>query len=574
LDIRQLLHASPLQREARIAQLLAAGGDGGAPLAARALDGARGRLRARGESSTLEGPALEDAAHELEARLEEGGSPEDALAWTNAQKRRLAAESVGRRRAERALEARVAELPVVSAQELRDLEREAALLEGRESDRRRALGRREEAARALDEARRALEAAQAERARFEAKAGDWTRELARIERALDALEIPPYADPPEAEALLRRADRVEREAGEIEEPEFAAPSPGSAAARRAAWIEVGRIGEELAAIARTEPSAAAYRTLRHALRLSQLSAAALRREEGELEAAQSDEERARSLRARRARLLEEAARGRAEAGERIRSAREAYAAAHGEAGERRRGWIARREELRLLEAEDRATASALDRARREAAFRKRALDELGTEIPAPGDPPRLLALQAEIERRAGARAARLELERAMGERERIEAGRSAFAALEWALQRLREERLGEAGGPLVRRMTQLLRAGGRREIPYLVAGGGACRIGWRTPAGKEVGIQTLSGGEWTLFAAALTASMLLLREAPLRLLLVEAGEADATTLRSLLAVLRAAADGLTAAVVLTHLDVRASGWTVVKHFPPLRAESA
>ena len=142
-------------------------------------------------------------------------------------------------------------------------------------------------------------------------------------------------------------------------------------------------------------------------------------------------------------------------------------------------------------------------------------------------------------------------------------------------QRIREERLGQAGGPLVQQMTRILRAGGRRESPFLEAGQGSCRIGWRTPAGYSVLIQTLSGGEWTLFASALASSLILLRAPALRFLFVEAGEADPDTLRSLLDGLRSVSESLTSVMVLTHHpNVTAKGWTILRHLPALQAESA
>ena len=162
----------------------------------------------------------------------------------------------------------------------------------------------------------------------------------------------------------------------------------------------------------------------------------------------------------------------------------------------------------------------------------------------------------------------------MSERAHGEESRTAFAVLEWALQRIRERRLDLGGGPLVQTMGRILRAGGRREAPFLEASRGSCRIGWRTPSGQPVLIQSLSGGEWTLFASALAASLLLLRNPPLRFLFVEAGEADPNTLRSLLAGLRSVGGSLTMVMILTHLPVNPKGWTVLGQLPPFQAESA
>lgn len=262
----------------------------------------------------------------------------------------------------------------------------------------------------------------------------------------------------------------------------------------------------------------------------------------------------------------------------MKAARSAYIAAYGEAIRKRRDLAARRFALRrqLAEADsaDRATSIALERAAVELDVSRRQRADLQTQAPEPEDPERLARLRAEIETLSQARAARQELERSVGELARVEERRATFAALEWALQRVRERRLDQSSEPLVQGMTRILRAGGRRETPFMEATGGSCRIGWRTPTGQQVLIQALSGGEWTLFASALAASLVILRGPALRFLLVEAGEADAKTLQSLLAGLRSVGGSLTSVLVLTHLPVTAKGWTVIGHLPSLQAESA
>ena len=117
-------------------------------------------------------------------------------------------------------------------------------------------------------------------------------------------------------------------------------------------------------------------------------------------------------------------------------------------------------------------------------------------------------------------------------------------------------------------LDSILHAAGRTETPFFTAAHGVFRIGWRTSAGKEIPVQSLSGGEWILFAAGLAATVLILRNAPLRILLVEAGEADAHTLSALLDGLGSVGDRLTCALVLTPRAVAAPGWTVVKRFGP------
>ena len=140
---------------------------------------------------------------------------------------------------------------------------------------------------------------------------------------------------------------------------------------------------------------------------------------------------------------------------------------------------------------------------------------------------------------------------------------------------MREDEIQPVGGDLIATMHRMLMAAGRTEAPFIRAGKGMVELGWRTAGGCEVFAQALSGGEWVLFAAALTASVILLRNAPVRVLLVEAAEADDGTLAELLAAVAAVGDRLTAAVVMTcHAPAVADGWTVVEMSAEQRAERA
>src|SRR5205814_9239217 len=146
--------------------------------------------------------------------------------------------------------------------------------------------------------------------------------------------------------------------------------------------------------------------------------------------------------------------------------------------------------------------------------------------------------------------------------------RDVPGGLGWALQRLQEEEIMESRDRLGGHMESMLRAAGRSDVPFFFAEQGVCRVGWRRPGGKEIPVQSLSGGEWILFAAVLTATVVILRNAPLRILLVEAGEADPHTLHALLEAIRSVSDRLTSAIVLTPRNVSAPGWTVVRRFGP------
>lgn len=161
------------------------------------------------------------------------------------------------------------------------------------------------------------------------------------------------------------------------------------------------------------------------------------------------------------------------------------------------------------------------------------------ELPAaPPDPMviegKLSAVDGELQKLIAARATHTEIHNVLNEIEAAKAGAVVFTAIEWALQRQREVEISSAGGPLIRTMNEFLKAAGRKETPFIRASQGLCTIGWKTADGREIQIQALSGGEWCLFAAALTTAVILCRKSVLKILLVEAGEADGRVLSQLL----------------------------------------
>jgi hypothetical protein len=115
-------------------------------------------------------------------------------------------------------------------------------------------------------------------------------------------------------------------------------------------------------------------------------------------------------------------------------------------------------------------------------------------------------------------------------------------------------------------MTEFLAAAGRKEIPFVRAALGSCSVGWKREDGREVQAQVLSGGEWCVFAAAITSAVILIRPSDLKILLIEAGEGDGPTLRAIMKGIDGIANGLTAAVVMTHADTLADyskDWKVI-----------
>jgi len=431
------------------------------------------------------------------------------------------------------MDARLAPHPVPDEAQIRKLESERERLE-------RDLGALEEKAlqmrlreeeldrlrRELDAARAAVDEARAERARWEVRARDLAGvpdELAAIERELDQLVPPPESEP--ADQSL---------------------DPGSS---EASWNEVAAIAESLRELARQGAGSAMLEMLAQAQRLARLAGRTLR----EIKTAKAE------------------ARMTAEEAERSRSR------AVAEFDERRRTLLqqrdGRRRTLQMLAADDRRSADALERSR----LRAESLDREWRATLGPDEPDELP--EAELHRMlhdvrreladlGTLQAARRERDRVAEEEARAHAARDVYADLERALQRLQEDEIMESRDQLGGLLETMLRAAGRTEVPFFIASRGICRIGWRTLSGKEIPVQSLSGGEWILFAAALTAAVLILRNAPLRILIVEAGEADAHTLQALLDAIRSVSDRLTCAMVLTPRNIHAPGWTIVRRFGP------
>ncbi|MGH9462040.1 MAG: hypothetical protein ACRD1X_12525, partial [Vicinamibacteria bacterium] len=193
----------------------------------------------------------------------------------------------------------------------------------------------------------------------------------------------------------------------------------------------------------------------------------------------------------------------------------------------------------------------------------------GDPGPAPASPETAAAKLQEIDGRLAellrARATHQEIQHVLSSIEDAKAARDVFSAIEWALQRQREVEITESGGPLLALMRQVLKAAGRAEDPFFRAGGGSCAIGWRTEDGRDIQVQALSGGEWALFAAALAGAVIAIRQAEVKVLLVEAGETDEETLIQILEGVRAIEQHLTAAIVMSPRPARQAveGWWTV-----------
>lgn len=153
---------------------------------------------------------------------------------------------------------------------------------------------------------------------------------------------------------------------------------------------------------------------------------------------------------------------------------------------------------------------------------------------------------------AAAAATRRELDVCIAAIDRLTARATVFGAFEGALQTVRNAQLAQEGGPLRALLSRALAGAGRAEEPFLrTLARGGIELGWRTAAGREVAIEALCGGEWALFAAFLTAAVVMLRHPAEPLVIVEAAECDERTLDQLAHGLAALGDDAPRALVMT-----------------------
>jgi len=148
--------------------------------------------------------------------------------------------------------------------------------------------------------------------------------------------------------------------------------------------------------------------------------------------------------------------------------------------------------------------------------------------------------------------------------DRLEATVDVAKAIEYALQRIREEELERRGGGLIAQIDTFLAGAGVGNRPYLEASKGTCDIGWIRDDGRPVAVQVMSGAEFSVFCSAITCAVLKQRGGELRMLLTEAAECDDAMLPRLMAGIEAVGDSITHAMVLTaHQAEAASGWGLI-----------
>jgi hypothetical protein len=383
-----------------------------------------------------------------------------------------------------------------------------------------------------------------------------TEDAARWRGDAEELRDPPEVEPPAIGGpAVAAAERAERAAAERERkveavlgekpapPErptlVAVPEPG-------AWARVAQIADALAVRVRGEDTAELVRELgdlaesEGGMKRAKAAAAANAKATKAYDAAVavSDKWAARLKAAQEA--AQEARRAATDARQKQLAASAGKAEAYENAVARRAAVVdanAQKRKRLLAQAADaegsvkgwQQQIDAEAAAHREAIARLAGVDAVAPATPhAAGDIEALEQEQAQIDRLRedveGSDARRREMEVLVAEIEATEAEGKVYAAVEWALGRLRERDVANRGAPLLDTMRAFLRHAGREEEPYLRATKAATEFGWRTKAGAEVALEALSGGETVLFTTALAAAVVSLRAPELRVLIVEAAE--------------------------------------------------
>ena len=612
LDIRELLKASPLQRAARIE-----------PLVASTAGTAKDQLLARYTTQQLLHypdehmpenwrPLLKtlDEAQQgiirtvwpmVKAKLAET-NPTAAGSWVNQQKRDAAQTLRAKTQAKHEIEARLGDLPDPRPEVIAQLEAERSLLEqaiGAEAERGRAVeaarATRHAAAQAYDTVVAALEMARAQAEKLPGLEADLFKHqeaLGLVRSNLGMLALDEPRDAASAvSGLLTGAAALEEQAENTIMIELIGTTNQQADVARLMrereahqanpWVAVLTIVAAIDKLVVNKTGSVATAVHKLAVELTKLAAAQMERSiqdiERDLETAQRQllqaeherrvqEQTAHVALQQRQELQQKALKCRQDA----RELQEAALAMRDSKRTAQRAAQAReqalREEIEALTASIGGTANALQLA--ELAFehaKARLADCATTDLFAINQelPKKLDTVQQSLASLTKASATRTELGRIAGELGALEARRDVFAALETALQRLRAEDITQAGGPLARHMEAFFAGAGWTQRPYIRAKAGQFEIGWRTEDGTEVAAEALAGGEWCVFTAALTRSVLALRGGAVKVLLVEAAEPDEPTLLALLRGIQATAEGLTAAIVMTPHPVRSAlpeGW--------------
>lgn len=632
LDIRELLAATPNKRSARLEQLLAAGKrtpeEQLAAVARLAVMRLAKTTEERMPANYLDAmpmiperqiEVLREVAPMLQAKLTEA-QLQGALKWANDDKKRAADGLRQKSAAANELQIRAAEVPEPDADHVAEIESERDELQ-------RKVGGLEEQHRmwtSVSSRRRGLEDSLRDVRSIAQRTADALKDAEtvhgkEIERLkanrvatherLESLQTPAMPDRSRAQEIEDQAAKIEAEVRATKVPEIPsidAPAEVLASIEReierlkaSPWSEVEDCADDLETAMQTKGQKLAFSKIlkrlrdlvrtglggadqvqlqkRHREARLKLNDAEEKREAATAAATNAQKdiaakiEKARLIRQKAVKLEDEITEAYAVGRDKHDQSMKEYSALLGDADSRIR------QNQEALDAA-RSEKAAVDRRLATIEDQLRGIGEPGA---APEDPApvrtRIQELGAEISRFQQAQATHTEIRRALAAIEAAAARRDVFAEVEWALQRQREAEISDSGGRLIRFMTDFLVGAGRTEKPFIRASAGVCAIGWRTVDNLEIQIQALSGGEWCLFATALTAAVNLARTATLKVLLVEAGEADPLILHQLLAGIQKVTDdghGVTCAIVMTpHANAAAEveGWNVIQSREPIQA---
>jgi energy-coupling factor transporter ATP-binding protein EcfA2 len=561
----------------------------------------------------------------VKAKLTAEGGLTSAAAWVNEEKRAGALDLAKKERARDELALRLQEIADPDADEIARLEETRAALDqhiGAAGERAsEAMRRRNEIGKAdaaLSRAKAEAATALTARQRYEqdaAAAGDWKARLEEIEAELEAIVTGATPDPGASVEAERRAqieERLSALAEEIATAEGAIPAePISTdalaaeiaslmrqlqAARANPWAEVRMLAADIREQASRIPKA--KEISKKADRLVEIAGAnvddpaaltaAIEAKEAEKARAEKEasgiREKRRYAQEALAKLLGERDELRLEAHQVKEQIDAAKRQADSATFDRRTKLTVERTDLRhkleMLSRRDRETEKAAvttGEALRSAEALRLQLGDAPEDVAGVDE-----ALTAERDEVAGrlsrmldARAQHRQLADVIAEINRLGARHAVLLAIEDACKRLRADEVAAQGGPLLEILTTYLRAAGRTETPYIVANRTSCDFGW-VRGDKQVSIAAMSGGEWGLFAAGLTAALLILRAAPVRILLVESAELDTPTLQQMLRGIAALKSELTACLAAAwHGEsVKVDGWTVLRASGERIAEAA
>ncbi|GEM_PF-6979309 len=628
MDIRQLLNASPNRRAARIQKMLTStSGEAYIEMVAKLTTQRLVDVEDRHVPSDWRIMQKSFTPHQLasvksifpkvKAQMVSSGLA-GAHAYVVEQKNIAAQEAHRMKLAGQEIQTRLKELENLGEYDVSILERERSAIERDLGAARERVSQADrlrtsitEATDALARAKMDLELAKTERDAFqqmESSAKERAETLATIEGKLATLEAPQPVTDPELDTLEERENQLSVEADELLNslPEVPKTSAEVDALERLSrqldelehsdWIRIRTLTnsvqkalgkqkvaekvqpflEEIRTIV-SERQEGDPGTLRNAIEEKTATIASLQKEASEITAQREE------MIVQHGKMLDELTELKAQIGTiRDKRAMEHRAALSEYETEKQQLTAARdreRQAFSAIKQRDKRSAAALNDAEsrvREAEQRIAAYEE--TESAPTAEALATLEQQLSQTRErlshmTNVKATRTELKRIEDACEAATVASSVWSAFDYALKAARSKEITDAGGPLVAAMHQFLDGAGRTETPYFRAGKDVCEVGW-TNDGIDIPIQALSGGEYVLFAAALTAAVMILRKAHLRILLIEAAECDPERLSELLDGIKSVSKDLTHAIVMSaHAPTRVDeDWLVIES--PSAAASA